>query len=285
LEDIPARPVAPPQRSPSTKRRSGSSSTTPSHKNVGKARQDPERPDGAIAEPRAANRLNPDDALAHNNPGKALHDQGKLAEAIIEFKKAIELNPDDALSHSRLGYVLHGQGLLADAIIEYKEATRLKPDDAKTHNSLAWALVLSPKRPRPDYDEGLMHARRAVELEPNEWAHISTLALAECRSHHWAESLAASGRSMGMENNGIAYDLFPHAVARWQKGDKDEARKWLDKAIAGMKEKDAKNKELLQLWAEAAELLGQPGPGTSGAGSPTAPGAEKPHWTGGARSL
>jgi WD40 repeat protein/formylglycine-generating enzyme required for sulfatase activity/serine/threonine protein kinase len=37
LTDIPERPVAPPQRSPNTKGRSGSSSTTPSHKNVGKA--------------------------------------------------------------------------------------------------------------------------------------------------------------------------------------------------------------------------------------------------------
>jgi hypothetical protein len=49
------------------------------------------------------------------------------------------------------------------------------------------------------------------------------------------------------------------------------------KAVAGTIEKDPKNKELLQLWAEAAELLGQPGPGASGAGSPTAPAGDKPH--------
>jgi hypothetical protein len=66
-------------------------------------------------------------------------------------------------------------------------------------------------------------------------------------------------------------------MARWQKGDKDEARKWFERAVAGTIEKDPKNKELLQLWAEAAELLGQPGPGASGAGSPTAPAGDKPH--------
>ena len=31
-----------------------------------------------------------------------------------------------------------------------------------------------------------------------------------------------------------------------------------------------------QFWAEAADLLGQPGPGASGTDSPVAPAAEKP---------
>jgi tetratricopeptide (TPR) repeat protein len=218
--------------------------------------------------------------LAHNNLGKALDDQGKLAEAIIEYKKAIRFKSDDALAHYNLGEVLHRQGLLWEAIAEFKVAIRLQPDQARFHNYLAWLLVLSPDHPQPDYDEGLKHARRAVELEPKDWASIGTLALAEHRSGHWAESLAASERSMGMQNSGIAYDWFFQAMARWQQGDKEAARKWFDKAVARTKEQDPKNKELLQLWAEAANLLGQPGPGTSGAGSPTAPAPEKPHRAG-----
>ena len=55
-----------------------------------------------------------------------------------------------------------------------------------------------------------------------------------------------------------------------------EARKWFDKAIAWTKEKDPKNVELRQFWAEAADLLGRPGPTASGAASPAAPAAEKP---------
>ena len=44
------------------------------------------------------------------------------------------------------------------------------------------------------------------------------------------------------------------------KGDKDEARKWFAKAVAGTREKAPTNKELLQFWAEAAEMLGKLGP-------------------------
>ncbi len=50
------------------------------------------------------------------------------------------------------------------------------------------------------------------------------------------------------------------AMALWQKGDKDEARKWFDKAVACTKEKDPKDVELRQFWAEAADLLGRPSP-------------------------
>ena len=50
------------------------------------------------------------------------------------------------------------------------------------------------------------------------------------------------------------------AMALWQKGDKDKARTWFDKAVSWTREKDLKNKELLQFWKEAGEILGQPVP-------------------------
>ncbi len=132
-------------------------------------------------------------------------------------------------------------------------------------------MVLSPKHPQGDYEEGLLHARKAVELAKKGENHFGTLALAEYRSGHWDESLAASEQSMKLRKGMYAYDWFFQAMARWQKGDKDEARKWFDKAVAWTKQKEPKNVELRQFWAEAAELLGQPGPD-----SPAAPAAEKP---------
>jgi len=118
----------------------------------------------------------------------------------------------------------------------------------------------------------LVHARKAVELGEKDANTYGTLALAEYRSGHYAESLAASKRSMELRKGNGAYNWFFQAMAHWQKGDKDEARKWFDKAVAWTTEKGPKNAELRQFWAEAAELFGQPGPG-----SPAVPAAEKPH--------
>lgn len=105
------------------------------------------------------------------------------------------------------------------------------------------------------------HARLAVALAPKDSDFRTTLALAEYRAGHWAESIALTNGLDG--SNG-----FFLAMVLWQKGDKDEARKSLDKAVAWTKEKDPKNVDLRQFWAEAAELLGQPGPGTKGGTSP-----------------
>ena len=220
---------------------------------------------------REAIRLKPDDADTHYNLGIALKAQGKLTEAVAEYRTAIRLEPNHANAHCNLGLALADQGKLAEAIAEYREAIRLKPDHPEALNSLAWALVVSPKRPRQDYDEGLVHARKAVELAPKDGNTSNTLALAEYRAGHWNESIAASERSMALRNGGNANDWLFLAMAHWRKGEKDEARRWFDKAVAWTKEKDPKNAELRQFWTEAAELLGQPGPDAAGGGPARGP--------------
>jgi hypothetical protein len=94
---------------------------------------------------------------------------------------------------------------------------------------------------------------------------------------HGTESLAASEHSMALQNGGDANNWFLLALIHWQRGDKDEARKWFNKAVAWTKGEDPKGVELRQFWTEAAELLGQPGPEATGTAVPTAPAVEKPH--------
>src|SRR5262249_14681663 len=145
------------------------------------------------------------------------------------------------------------------------------------HNLVAWEMVRLPRAPEHYYEEGLRYARKAVELAPKDGNSANTLAVAEYRSGHWAESIAASERSMALTKGGGAGDWFFLAMAHWKKGEKDEARKWFDKAVAWTKEKEPKNAELRPFWTEAAELLGQPGPDAPRSGAPAAPAVEKPH--------
>jgi WD40 repeat protein len=184
---------------------------------------------------------------------------------------------DDAMSHNNRGKALLDQAKPAEAIAEYREAIRLKPDYAAAHNNWAWVLVRSPKRPRRDYEEGLMRARKAVELAKKGENYYGTLALAEYRSGHWGKSLAASERSTELHKGGDARDWYFQSMARWQSGDRDAARNSFDKAVALTKEHNSRDVELRQFWVEAAELLGRTGPNPSGAGSPGAPAAKKPN--------
>jgi tetratricopeptide (TPR) repeat protein len=82
--------------------------------------------DAAVAELRAALRLNPNDALAHYNLALALERRGKGDEAVAELREAIRLNPIDARANFYLGSNLVDQGKLDEAIAAYRRAVALR---------------------------------------------------------------------------------------------------------------------------------------------------------------
>jgi eukaryotic-like serine/threonine-protein kinase len=220
----------------------------------------------AIGELRVAARIDPACGIVRRYLGDALRGQGKLEAAVAEYRQALRLRPDDGNALYYFDQIMRDLGKVEVLVAEYREMIRLRPDLDVVLNGLAWILVLARDRPARDYEEALVHARKCVALTPNDGGHINTLALAEYRVHHWDESIAAARRSITLRNGGSAYDWFFLAMAHAQKGEKDEARKWFDKAAAWTMEKDPKNAELLGFWKEAAELLGERGP--------TAPGSD-----------
>jgi hypothetical protein len=73
--------------------------------------------------------------------------------------------------------------------------------------------------------------------------------------YHLLQQIGEGGMGLVYEG-GDSYDWFFLAMARWQLGDKDEARDWYRKAVDGMTGKNAKDTELLRFRDEAAALLG-----------------------------
>ena len=58
---------------------------------------------------------------------------------------------------------------------------------------------------------------------------------------------------------------FTLAMAQWRNSQKEEARRWFDKGADGARAASPEDAELRQLWAEAAKLLGRPGPAANSA--------------------
>ncbi len=125
---------------------------------------------------------------------------------------------------------------------------------------MAWGLAVKPDPSQTDRAEALVLARKAVAVQPMATSNYNTLALAEIRCGHWTESISASEQSMKMRNGGDASDWFLLALAHGQKGDKEKARAWFDRAVVWTKEHAPGNTELRQFWTEAAALLESPGP-------------------------
>ena len=206
-------------------------------------------------------RIKKDYANPHNGLGLALMSLGQLDEAIVEFREAIRIDKNRAAVHQNLGNALRQKGQLEEAIAEFRAAVRLAPENPATHNSLAWFLATCPDVKFRDPTEAVKSAKKAVELQ-SKAPYWNTLGVAQYRAGNWNASVEALQNSMDLSKGGSADDWFFLAMAYWQQGDKEQARKWQDRARAWM-EKNKKalendkphQAELCHFQAEAAELI------------------------------
>lgn len=146
-----------------------------------------------------------------------------------------------------------------DVMINHRLALILDPDNSYALNNLAWSLASVPGDPWFNPTEALALARKAVALEPNEWNFLNTLGVAAYRASDWATAARVFHQS-AIFTGGGAYDFFFLAMTYWQQGKKQEAREMYDRAVAWTAKNKPNDPELRQFRAEAAALLGQPGP-------------------------
>jgi serine/threonine-protein kinase len=275
------------------------------HNDLGVVLHDQGKLEGAIAEYREAVRLEPKNATNRSNLGNALVEQDKLDEAFDEIRNAIKIKPDLAAAHGNLARVLLRKGKLAEAEAECRSALRFKPDLAfarinlgvalgkqkkyeeaiaefrkvidgkdrvsRGHSCMAWVLLVPEDPAQRKPAEALEHARKAVALSPAEGDIQGTLAFAEYRSGHWTEALAACEQAVKLHHIPEASDAFLMSLTLVRQGEKEKAGTWFDKAVSQVKERNMNDLVVKQLWKEAAELLGKPGPGTHVASSTTKP--------------
>jgi serine/threonine protein kinase/Flp pilus assembly protein TadD len=149
------------------------------------------------------------------------------------------------------------QAVRRDAMLNYGRALKLDPENAKANNNLAWSLVCVPGDPWFDPARGLALARKAVALQPNEWANLNTLGVAAYRAREWNTAKEVLQRSITF-TGGAAHDLFFLAMTSWQQGKVPEARILFDRAVAWTEQNKPGDPELIQFRAEAAALLGLP---------------------------
>jgi tetratricopeptide (TPR) repeat protein len=100
-------------------------------------------------------------------------------------------------------------------------------------------------------------AKTAVELEPLQGMYWNTLGVAHYRIGDWKAAIEALKKSDELlPGQHFSFDAFFLAMAHWQVGDKDEARKWYDQAALWMDKNQPANEELRRFRAEAEELMG-----------------------------
>src|SRR5262249_30292119 len=151
--------------------------------------------------------------------------------------------PRHGPTHGYLARSLMALGRAADAIWEYRRAIELKPDSKRASNDLAWILATSVDPRFRDPHRAVELARKATELAPRNAEVRNTLGVDLYRAGDWGAAIEALEESARLRG-GDAYDWFFLALARWRRGERGEARRLYDRAVAWMASHSPDNEEL-----------------------------------------
>ena len=99
--------------------------------------------------------------VAHVDLGAALNVQGRTDEALAEYRAAVRINPDRPQIHFNLGLIYRGAEKHSEALAEFREAIRLDADNAAAHSAAGGELAALGK-----YDEALKAFADAEKLSP-----------------------------------------------------------------------------------------------------------------------
>jgi tetratricopeptide (TPR) repeat protein len=165
-------------------------------------------------------------------------------------------------ARSSLAEVLLAQGRPGEAADLYctlgTVAAKFIAEDLEAQDLVAWFLATCPD---PQFRDGRRAARVAmnnVERALDNGAYWVTLGAARYGAGDWRGAVQALEKAARFPS-GNAYAPFLHAMAHWRLGQKDPARRWYERGVAGL-ETQVRDLTPRRLRAEAERLLGVSGP-------------------------
>jgi tetratricopeptide (TPR) repeat protein len=228
-------------------------------------------------------KLGPD----HIDTLAAMHNVANCYAALGRYDEALQLREETLARHkSKFGqdhpYTLACMSSLASSyavVGRHAEARKLweealalgeqklppnHPVVLMNRNSLAWHLVASLDSTLHDAKRAVELAETTIALAPNEGAYWNTLGVARYRAGDWKGAVTALEKSTDLRQGGDSVDFSFLAMAHWQLGDTQAARKWYKQAAEWMEKNKPIDAALHRFHAEATELLGviEPQPAT-----------------------
>jgi serine/threonine protein kinase/tetratricopeptide (TPR) repeat protein len=182
-----------------------------------------------------------------------------VQEGIGYLRAAVALRPHEPRVLADLGRGYDYLGEFDQAMACYRKALALAPQDVSILNSVAWHFATTAVAKFRDPHQAVKMAKTAVELRPQSGAIRNTLGVARYRAGDFKQAIEDLKQSTRLRKGGSSSDFFFLAMAHWQLGDKDQARKWYEQAIEWMDKNQPENEELRRFRTEAAELLNLPG--------------------------
>jgi serine/threonine protein kinase len=212
-------------------------------------------------------------ALSYAGLGSKLEKTGQLEEAIVAYRQSVagqeklaSAFPTVARFRQRelparlsLADLLWALGRHTEAAEGYRRgralAEGLNLEDPRPQDTLAWLLATCPDRQCRDAQRAVEVAKTVVERAPREGPYLATLGAAHFAAGNYSAAVRALEEAVCLPNGQTSQALYFLAMAHWQLGEKDAARKWYDRAVGQTVKYERRAAEASRLRAETAKLL------------------------------
>jgi tetratricopeptide (TPR) repeat protein len=217
-------------------------------------------------------------AISREYRGLIRVESGRLAEAESDFRAVLDFweqpHQDRLFAfrrvpvRSELGKLLWATGRREEASALFGQAEqewRKTSNQPRGRDALGWFWFLAacPDERFRKPKEAIELAEKAIEGSPKLGVLWRTLGVARYRAGDDRGAVTALEKSLELGVNGWGYRTRPDssewfflAMAHWRLGDKEQARKWYDKAVEWTDKNRPGDPELRRFREEAAEVLG-----------------------------
>jgi tetratricopeptide (TPR) repeat protein len=213
--------------------------------------------------------------------GTILKNTGQPQDAVKTFRHAVDYYEKLAADYPRVPHYrdrltvhyttlanllgsIHQRQEGKEAFDKAREHARrlleISPYNPGPLNSAAWHLVawLDP----PSREAGLLAitlAEAALAQVPDDGLIVNTLGTALYRAGEWKGAIKVLKESDALRHgDNFSFNAFFIAMAHWQRGEKEQARRWYALARVWMEKYAPNNEELRRFRTEAAKLLTLP---------------------------
>ncbi|MCW5555259.1 MAG: serine/threonine protein kinase [Verrucomicrobiae bacterium] len=132
-----------------------------------------------------------------------------------------------------------------------KLLNRVTPKKGGLHNHVAWFLATAENPAQRAPALAVELAQKAVEANPQSTNHRNTLGVARYYAGDWTQAIADLEASVALGKGGNSFDMFFLAMAHWQLGQADEARRLYTHGIQKIGPQPGEDLSRFQLEAEA----------------------------------
>src|SRR6266496_872413 len=165
-------------------------------------------------------------AVVYLGLGDQLYNHDRKQEAVAFYRKVGSLLPEDSEINNSLGRIYSGTGYYDDAITAFKAALSVTSNFAEAEMELGLAYRRrgeAQKGPdaetlrNADYDEALVHLKRAIDLRPNyedARKYYAQAQIADPSSSYALGNVASLSWYLGEKNDAKRYFILAEAAAK-----------------------------------------------------------------------